>query len=325
MLESKTKLKIALIIVLCIVTCLLVYGIATNIGWLAGRTYSLFDDLQLDDGEEISQVTRNQEPLSSFAFEADDVHSISIDWAAGAIDVHVVDEAADDGMVHITEYAKGSAKQPSMQASCDSGTLNIDYNARLSIFSGCSFGKKVAIIELPANVAANLDRFELDGASGRYDLSDLNCESMKLHIASGKIDCSESAANSLTLDITSGSVLMAAEVPRQLNINITSGNIDLTCKGEPPQTYNMTMTSGKVNINCLDGIPNKSDIKVTSGSMMLAFPENSGFEANVRRTSGSFSCNLPCEIAGDAYLAGDRSAKLDINLTSGNVELKGIG
>lgn len=311
-LTGATIVKIILIAALCAVLCTSLAFCTTGIPFSTPIPDDDIADLQ------------NTEPTSTYEFSTEEVGSIEIDWAAGAVDVHVADEGSSDGKVHVSEYMIGSAKQPPMRAESRNGTLSIDYASTFSLFNGCSFGTKMVVVELPADVAGSLDRFSLDGASGRYAFTGFACNDLKLHIASGQIIGDGLTAKDASLDLTSGSILLDVDIAEHLRTNITSGNVRVTCEDDSPRTCDLTVTSGDIEVNCSAGAPDSTDIDVTSGHVIFGIPEDSGFEARLDKTSGNFTCSLPCEFANDIYSAGDKSSTIDISLTSGNVELKGL-
>lgn len=237
--------------------------------------------------------------MGSASVEAANVENLDISWLAGSVNVKVVDDGEADGAVQLIESAPhGLTKGQQMRWSLDGGTLKVDYGSGFSCFA---LGGKSLEVRVPKSCAERLGWVGVDGASGRYDVTGLSADTLELDLASGEMNVSDVSAKNLSVDVASGQLNAAGSFERAVDLDAASGQVRVSCEGACPRSI---------------------DADVASGFMSVAVPEGSGFTARVDKMSGSFSSDFSLVQKGDAFVCGDGSASVDVDLASGEFRLE---
>ena len=237
--------------------------------------------------------------LGNASVDAASVENLDVAWAAGSVNVRVVDDDEADGAVQLIETApRGLTKAQQMRWGMDGATLKVDYGSGFSCFS---LSRKDLEVRLPKSCAERLGWVGIDGASGRYDVEGLSAETLELNLASGEMNVNDVRAKRLNVDVASG----------QLNV-----------AGSFEQAVSLQTASGKTSVVCEDACPRSIDADVASGFMSVTVPENSGFTARVDKLSGSFASAFALTQTGDTYVCGNGEASLDVDLASGEFRLE---
>lgn len=316
-LENRTYGKLALIVALCIILCAsLAIGTSRPFRSLAlpddgfRRASGEADTMPALDKDFEAHPTRSIDvsslgtPLSTTIVDPSTIKSLAIAWAAGTVDVLMVDDALVDGRIRITEYVTGgSARLPQMSMREDAGHVSIDYYRAepLSLFLGCTtWGAKHLVIELPEGAMPTLEELSLDVASGNHFISDIDARTIRATIASGKTVIENARAERVLLDIASGSASLAGVF----------------------EGIDASMASGDARIDCLGHCPDQTSVDLTSGRMSIALPEGSGFAIDLDRLSGSFACGFATKQDGNRLVHGDGAAAFSVSMVSGSFELQ---
>lgn len=233
--------------------------------------------------------------MGSASVDAASVNNLNIGWAAGTVDVNVVGEGDTIELIETSTGAMTKAQE--MRWAVNGDTLTIDYG---QWFSCLSLGRKSLEVRIPQNYAQKLGTVDIDGASGRYNISGLGCESLKLKLASGEVDARNLTANDLRIDVASG----------QLDV-----------EGRFADGVNVRTASGQTRVVCEDVCPSTVDVDIASGFVSVAVPESSGFTAKVDKASGSFNSAFPLTQNGDVYTAGNGNANVNVRLASGEFRI----
>lgn len=257
-------------------------------------------------------VLADYENVGNGSVDAAQVSDIELDWAAGRVVFEEYDVAYDGGesienRILLEESYSGSAGDGyRMRWEVSNGVLKIAYCASGGGFVGCTplnWPDKTLTIGIPKGAGDSLRSVTIDGLSGDYGLDGLQCNTLNLSLASGKVHGTDGAFGDVHVEMASGNVSLAAKVTDRLHVETTSGEFSLAC---------------------IDAMPRETTLEMTSGNMTMSVPPDSGFSATVEKTSGSFTCDLPdVHRIDDAYVRGDGAAKVTVDMTSGNVTLRG--
>lgn len=229
--------------------------------------------------------------MGSANVDAASVKNLTVKWAAGAVDVHVVD--GGDSIELIETASRGLTKAQEMRWALSGDTMTVDYGSWFSCFM---LGRKDLEVRIPESYAQKLGTVRIDGASGDYGVSDLGCETLDLRLASGNVDAHDLTASELRIDVASG---------------------DLDVKGRFDDSVSVRTASGETWVVCEEVCPRAVDADLASGEVSVAVPRNSGFTAKVTKASGQFSSAFPLSQNGNGYVAGDGSADINVRLASG--------
>ena len=186
-------------------------------------------------------------------------------------------------------------------------------------------------IYLPNTYTKNLTINEISGDITINEL-DINLNNLSLNTTSGDIEINNNIkANNIRIDTKSGEIQTNNIEANNANIESISG--DLYLKSLTSKDIYMHTISGEVEVNKIVG---KLDIKTTSGDIEI---DNFTIKGNskINSTSGEINVNLNknshCNVllnsvSGDknlpnnSSLVGKGTYKLEINTTSGDIEVK---
>lgn len=296
-LTPSSWVKIVLIALLCLVLCTGVGGCMVGIQ----SSIRAFFDPHYVRAENI--VFQN---VGQADIPAESVRDFEISWLAGSVEVLVIDDEQANGMVQVQEYvSNGSANIPErdkLSWEVRGERLCIAYaHERFLNWGGltsCAPGSgKNLVITMPASCAQNLRDVHISGASGKYDVADLSCETFSVDLASGSLSARHLRANDLNLGMASGQAKVEGVFPGSVNEDRASGNSIIMCR---------------------EVCPSRVNISLASGSTQLYVPEGSGYAISCDKLSGSFDCP-GATWQDDTFVAGDGSATFLVDMMSGKV------
>ena len=183
-LTRSSYVKIALIVALA----LLLFAVAG-----AGSMRGCSQGIYLGGGTEMGNAS----------VDAKSERNLSVSWAAGSVDISVVDDGAGDVIELVETAPTGLTKAQQMRWSVSGGTLKVDYGSWWSCFA---LGQKRLEVRIPERYAQSLGAVTVDGASGYYRVAGIGCDTLRLKLASGEIDADGLAAAALDVDVASGQV-----------------------------------------------------------------------------------------------------------------------
>ena len=183
-LTRSSYVKIALIVALA----LLLFAVAG-----AGAMRGCSQGIYLGGGTEMGNAS----------VDAKSERNLSVSWAAGSVDISVVDDGAGDVIELVETAPTGLTKAQQMRWSVSGGTLKVDYGSWWSCFA---LGQKRLEVRIPERYAQSLGAVTVDGASGYYRVAGIGCDTLRLKLASGEIDADGLAAAALDVDVASGQV-----------------------------------------------------------------------------------------------------------------------
>ncbi|MBX9034532.1 DUF4097 family beta strand repeat-containing protein [Gordonibacter massiliensis (ex Traore et al. 2017)] len=236
--------------------------------------------------------------MGNASVDAKSVKNLSISWAAGSVDVSVVDDAAGDTIELVETAPNGMTKAQQMRWSVSGDTLKVDYGSWWSCFA---LGQKRLEVRIPERYARNLGNVAVDGASGYYRVSGIGCDALNFKLASGEIDADDLAADTLGVDVASGQARVEGSFANRVSTKTASGQLDVVCLGTAPRQVDADLASGQTSV---------------------ALPEDTGFSVKVDKASGSFASAFETTQQGNSYLHGDGTTSIGVHIASGQFSLE---
>jgi len=278
-LTSASYVKIALIVLLALVICAAA-GINSCTVWPIGI-----------QGSRLTEI-------GNAKVDATKVKNIEINWAAGSVDIKVHTQSDE---IILVETATGTiARAQAMRWQVVGDTLRIDYG----ITNTCSYpGTKHLEIAIPEKYARGLGRLDINGASGRYIITDIGCSTLKVSLASGSLNATGMETKELLLEAASGNVNFDGEISNRLTLDTASGRMEIVCRN-----------------TC----PNSIDANMASGTITIKIPENDGFTATVSKVSGSFNSDFSMQQQGRTYTYKSGGSTIKVDIVSGTFNLRKI-
>lgn len=239
--------------------------------------------------------------MADVSVEAAGITGLTIRWAAGSVDVAVIDDAGAHA-IELTETApRPLGETQRMRWRVVGSTLEVEFGSWFECFL---LGRKDLEVRIPRAFASAFERVSVDGSSGLYQVRDIGCGTMMLKLASGKIDVDRVAARKLHVDVASGCVSAVGRFVEDVRVHAASGEAWVLCDGACPQSI---------------------DADIANGSVRVAVPASSGFTVRITKASGTFKSGFPLEQVGGAYRHGDGSARVSARFASGTFALDSVG
>lgn len=240
------------------------------------------------------------------------VQNVAIAWAAGSATVTVCEDAETNGEIVFSETGSGVRKTP-LHWGCENGTLVIDYTSANGLIGCSDFGSKHLDLKIPRSVAQNLGHFEMNVASGDYQVDGLSCDTMTLGIASGSFASTDVVVQALDVDMASGRLALAGDFPDTVKVELASGTADIT------------------SAHC----PTYGDLNIASGNVTLALPAQSAFELNYDALTGQLNSDFPHhDESAHGHASGKRggaiygesgaqvTGRFDVDMASGSLAFR---
>lgn len=312
-LATSTYIKVALIVVLCLAVCSWLGGCGRSIWpsslFMPGGVIGCMGVGVVDDvADEVRQgivergAVATTDEGSHFEIDASEVSALELNWLAGRGTVLVVPDDETGGKVLVDEVVNGG-RAPAMVCETGGGVLSISYMEGGGGLSGCaslSMASKDLTVKVPASLAEHLALFELEAASGQYEVEGITCDELELGVASGNVNATAMAAQRASLNVASGRVSVQGSVAERLEVEIASGTT--------------TLSLG-------DGAPTEVAGSLASGKLVLEVPASTRLATNIDKTSGSFSNELANGGVGNSE--GDAPVcSLDFDILSGSFTVK---
>ena len=244
---------------------------------------------------------------------SDSVKNLDIDWINGKVIV----QYHDDSTILLREESKKKiGKDMEMRWWLDGDTLRVRYAKSGFRLLGFWNQEKELTLTLPEDIA--FDDVLIEATSGDLEIPALKAEDLTMDVTSGDINAEADAAK-IRIGATSGDIsLKTEEDADEISIATTSGKISVEARsvGE----MKVGCTSGDVTVRL--GKFEKLKVNVTSGDVTAYLPEEPGFTAGLDTTSGKVKYDLPMSKEGSAYVCGDGSGTVEIDTTSGDVQIE---
>ena len=233
-------------------------------------------------------------------YDAAQIHDLKIEWVAG----NIIIQPADTNTVHFEESAvSDSDYQMVVKRSGDKLTLKFCEESIMNWGVGVSINsnlKKDLVVTVPRDWTC--DTLEIDTASARVEISDLQLNEVDFDGASGLLVLDNCDIVELDIDTASGDVEFSG-VLKDLDFDAASAKFE----GDFYQ------------------VPNRLDLDAMSGDMTITLPDYCGFEVDHDSMSGSFESDFQFSTNGKLYQCGDGACKITVSSMSGDIKiLKGV-
>ena len=256
--------------------------------------------------QNLSGITRNlvhhfetDEPIQTgnlkyvTSFDAADVRDIQIEWTCGSI---AILPSSEDHTITISE-TEVSKEQYRMKYRLSGNKLIIEFDDT-DVYFGFSFDtSKDLLIRVPRDWSCNT--LEIDTASARVDVSDIDIREFDFDGASGECNITNCTVEELDLDTASGDITFDGT----LNI--------LDCDA--------ASASCRITVH---NTPKIIEIDTASGDLDLTLPEDCGFSCDMQTLSGSFHSDFETTIQNGTHIHGDGSCRISVDAMSGNVNIR---
>lgn len=282
-LTRASYIKIAMVILLCLVLCGYLVGVSAFFMPKATRNVGLLGGFM--------QPWQSVESAStgSFSVDASEVNDLSISWLAGHVNVNVVSDEQTGGTIQVNE----SGGRIPLQWSLTDGRLAIDFGNASGLTSCMPFFNTEKDVEIlvPQSRAHRLGTVEFDAASGEHRLNGIGCAQLSIDQASGVMLMNDLSAKNAAIQLASGNITFTGEISDSLNIDQASGRSVFKLENENPHV---------------------SDLSLASGDMSLLIPV-ADFELQLNKASGSFNSDFDLWSHDDVYMCkphdGDHQSK----------------
>ena len=139
--------------------------------------------------------------------------------------------------------------------------------------------------------------------------------------ASADIDLNNLSARRIEADSSSGAIMgVLSDATKELNVESLAGSVDITANGL--QKFEIETTSTDVKLSAGMDLSEGSFDSI-SGNFTLTLPETfEGFSVEFESFSGNFNSDFSTEKRGNSYVYGAGATELEVENTSGNVNVK---
>lgn len=327
------KKKAVFTIVACSIAALLLTGVLAVGLYSDGFGLFFLFDRETDSPE----IGKNQYDYTWDPAESE-VSGLDVEWSAGPVHLKV----SNDKVIRITERCgKRLEEKDRLVLSSSGNVLEIRWSEKnFFLFNFFQNYEKELEVEVPKEVAENLELLECSNVSGTLSASGFAAESMEFSSTSGNLELSDLKGEEGECSTTSGDItLEEASLSEKLDVNTTSGimrfsNVqaeetdistvsgDLEYNGTA-KSFSASSVSAELEAN-LGNCPEEVDMEAVSGELILEIPENDGFEVDFSSISGNLSSDFP--LSGDTGKSGralysSGKAKFSFSTTSGNMRI----
>ena len=242
----------------------------------------------------------------------DAVSAVCIDWSAGDIDV-----ICGEGSSLLIE--ESSEKEiPEEERLCwylSGSTLYIKYSSVKSFFH---FGKslnKHLTVTLPED--GRLEKLEIDSSAGDVNTA-VSAEYLEMDCSAGDaVIRTEDPVKTMDLDFSAGDISLEAGEIEKLEIDSSAGGVEFSAAGIGSMDIDVSAGSVKGELTSFDS----GEIDISAGSLELKLPSDANFTMKADISAGSLNSDIPFQKQGKTYIFGEGKAKLDIDISAGNVNI----
>lgn len=310
--KKSTKILLLLSAVLISLgTILMVGGLAAGVQIKHIFQSGLWDTVLYED-----TIENKYSPDGRYAVSPADIQQLTISWTDGAISV----ESYDGTEIQIEESAPGGVREKNrLGFTTEDGLLRIfDYPAQAAVHF--SFHRpmpsKNLRIYLPAALAQNLNRLDLNTAGTELDLRDLQVQSLSIDTLDGTISMQDSTVNSLDVDAANANLLLQGTQIHTLTIHNLDG--DVTLESSTADDLTMNTMGGNLYGSFLR-CPQTVQMESLSGDAELQLPADSQFTATWDSMDGSYASDFSGILGDCTHTVGDGSSQISISTMSGTL------
>ena len=267
-------------------------------------------------GMKMSYIYENGEKYVAGDREiSDEIDTINVDYISGDVKI----KASDNGLFTIKETSKKELDEArKVHTWVDGGTLYVRYcksakglelnmlDKELTI--GIPEGTKLSDVVVKVSsgntdISCEADDIDLHAASGHIDLKQVgNSSNINIHASSGKVNAEIENADNMEIAVSSGKIFLTAGSIKDFKSSTASGKSEYTFKQ----------------------VPENSEISAASGDITIYIPENSDLTAKLSAVSGDISTEPAFSKEGKTYVSGNGSNSMDVNVASGDIDIKNL-
>lgn len=239
--------------------------------------------------------------------------SIDVDWLSGTLTL-VEDNTITGAKLEETTSKLIDEEKVHSYYYAESGLLSVKYMA--SGYTSKHFISDDKNLTLTYN-PTEIYKINVNLTSGKFSADSLTpSDKLEVKMTSGDCNLNKVLTKETIIEETSGRINIKEINSSKIQSKLTSGSltIDKTDVGN----FDLNQTSGDATIkfNSLT----KGNIKATSGSISATLPTDGG-KVNFSKTTGSLKVHREYNVINGQYVIGTGVALLDINITSGNVNI----
>lgn len=278
------------------------------------------------------------------------VTKINIDYISGDVTINT----HDSDKVSVKETANIDLRDPQkVHTWVNDGTLYVRFCQSIKRINFTNIHKK---LELTLPSSQDLEDVTVEVSSGNLNCTGITSGSFTSHLSSGNLTCKDITAggfdaklssgnanvdgsgknikikassgninikqsgdcSSMTIDSSSGNITTEADKVSKMDVHASSGNITVTAN--EITELNSRSSSGH-NTFDFAVAPKTSAIKSSSGWVKITMPEDSDVKVTAKISSGHFNSELPFTKNGKEYTSGNGSSTMNINVSSGDVDI----
>ena len=278
------------------------------------------------------------------------VTKINIDYVSGDVTINT----HDSDKVSVKETANIDLRDPQkVHTWVNDGTLYVRFCQSIKRINFTNIHKK---LELTLPSSQDLEDVTVEVSSGNLNCTGITSGSFTSHLSSGNLTCKDITAggfdaklssgnanvdgsgknikikassgninikqsgdcSSMTIDSSSGNITTEADKVSKMDVHASSGNITVTAN--EITELNSRSSSGH-NTFDFAVAPKTSAIKSSSGWVKITMPEDSDVKVTAKISSGHFNSELPFTKNGKEYTSGNGSSTMNINVSSGDVDI----
>lgn len=226
---------------------------------------------------------------ASGSADPDEIHDISIAWAAGSVTL-------ETGNVTEIQFRESPETSYPMVWKQVGDRLKIEFSENKHAAPGRSMEAKDLVITVPENWAAQ--EIEISTASAALTVTGLTARQVELSSASAVCTFTDCSLDQLEVQTASGDVSYQGRLAF-FDCDASSANLELT----------------------LSNVPNEIDVDSMSGDVTLYIPEESEFRAEIDSLSGSFHSDFEVRKVKNSYLCGNGLCEVEVSGLSCGVKI----
>ncbi len=194
---------------------------------------------------------------------SDRINEIDIDWTAGKVYISIYE--GDE--FKIEENGAGGEKENRMRTRVVDGTLYVKYvKSGIRLFSNVP--SKGLYIYIPAEYVSRINNISIDTVSAELFIEeDVMCRELDIDGVSGKMDISSLTADRVDIDTVSGNINITGEIG-ELKVSGVSAKVNLELDSTP-KNINMDTVSGDVILGLPEGASFEAELDSVSGDIYL--------------------------------------------------------
>ena len=127
----------------------------------------------------------------------------------------------------------------------------------------------------------------------------------------------EDPVKTMDLDFSAGDISLEAGEIEKLEIDSSAGGVEFSAAGIGSMDIDVSAGSVKGELTSFDS----GEIDISAGSLELKLPSDANFTMKADISAGSLNSDIPFQKQGKTYIFGEGKAKLDIDISAGNVNI----